>query len=77
MFSSCGNSNAYIHKTIFKHKKKFKILNDNNISNIIIYENANNYRIPPPIIRQSGFSSFLDTDISAHMESLSLLICNA
>ena len=72
-----GDSDEYIQKTIFKHKKKVRILDDNNISNIMMYENAKNGSVPPPIIRQSGYSSFLDTDVSTHMESLSLLTCNA
>lgn len=42
-----------------------------------MYENAKNGSVPPPIIRQSGYSSFLDTDVSIHMKSLSLLTCNA
>ncbi|AET73264.1 hypothetical protein PGAG_00375 [Phaeocystis globosa virus 12T] len=74
---SCCDSDEHIQKTIFKHKKKVRILDDNNISNIIMYENAKNGSVPPPIIRQSGYSSFLDTDVSIHMKSLSLLTCNA
>ena len=66
----------YIQKTIFKHKKKVRILDDNYITNIIMYENAKVDSIPPPIIRQHGYSSFLDTDVSIHMETLSLLTCN-
>tara|TARA_B100000780_G_scaffold77165_1_gene52108 strand:+ start:850 stop:1086 length:237 start_codon:yes stop_codon:yes gene_type:complete len=72
----CGDGDEYIQKTIFKYKKKVRILDESIISNIMMYENAKNGSVPPPIIRQSGYSSFLDTDVSTHMESLSLLTCN-
>jgi hypothetical protein len=57
MYSLAGQRDEYIQKTIFKHKKKIRILDDNNISNIIMYENAKfrSIPIPPPIIRQNGY----------------------
>jgi hypothetical protein len=61
-----------IQKTIFKYKKKVRILNDAHITNMMC-ENASIGCNPPPIIRQSGYSTFLDTDVSTHMESLSLI----
>jgi hypothetical protein len=64
MSSLAGEGDEYIKKTIFKHKKKISMLDLNNISNIIMYENAKFACIPPPIIRQTGYSSFLDTDLS-------------
>lgn len=76
MSSLAGEGDEYIQKTIFKHKKKVRILDDDNITNIMMYENAKVGSIPPPIIRQPGYSSFLDTNVSIHMETLSLLTCN-
>jgi hypothetical protein len=77
MSGVAGEGDEYIQKTIFKHKKKkIRILDDNNISNIIIYENAKLGSIPPPIIRQTGYCSSLDTDESTRMETLSLITSN-
>jgi hypothetical protein len=59
-----GECDEYIQKTIFKNKKKVRMLDLNNISNIIMYENAKYNCIPPPIIRQTAYTSFLYTDVS-------------
>ena len=75
--SRLDSNSVKIRKTICKYKKKNKILDDVNISNIITYENTtSNVSIPPAIIRQSGYSSYLDTYLHTQLASLSLLTRN-